>query len=568
MNINPLLKLDYPDPDIIRVDGTYYMVSTTMYFMPGCEILRSYDLINWEHAAYVYDRLDSTPRQCMEGAGNIYGQGMWAASLRFHEGFFYICFVANDTHKTYVYSSPSIEGPWEKYTLNDFYHDNSILFDDDGRIYIVYGNKEIYIRELIGTPEEDGRLRLSDKDAAPQELLIRDTDEVYLGFEGTHFYKIGGKYYLFFIHIPKSTGKRTESCYVADSPYGPYYGMDVMDDDRGYRNSGVAQGGIVCDPEGSDYAILFQDSGAVGRIPVIMPVRWRETDLSEIPGTCVNSGENKMVVPLTESYETFFPFFGDDGKIPYEIETEDLNPGYRYIPLVSSDDFRGKGEGNGLYDSFGFRSCWQFSHEPDLELVTRDPDAGTVTVKTDKICKNLVQAKNVLTQRTRFPGCACSADIDASGLKDGDFAGLCALESNYAFVAVTKENGEYYAVMCSRTIDGGLWGERNDAEPARVIEKVRLSSPKIRLHSAFCFDHTLLNRSADPDKTVSLVSLPEANDTVYFGYREPDGPRHSIGAPHKLVFKLDHFTGVRAGLFIFSTKETGGSAVFSNFRYS
>ena len=136
MNINPLLKLDYPDPDIIRVDGTYYMVSTTMYFMPGCEILRSYDLINWEHAAYVYDRLDSTPRQCMEGTGNIYGQGMWAASLRFHEGFFYICFVANDTHKTYVYSSPSIEGPWEKYTLNDFYHDNSILFDDDGRIFV------------------------------------------------------------------------------------------------------------------------------------------------------------------------------------------------------------------------------------------------------------------------------------------------------------------------------------------------------------------------------------------------------------------------------------------------
>ena len=445
---------------------------------------------------------------------------------------------------------------------------DSILFDDDGRIYIVYGNKEIYIRELIGTPEEDGRLRLSDKDAAPQELLIRDTDEVYLGFEGTHFYKIGGKYYLFFIHIPKSTGKRTESCYVADSPYGPYYGMDVMNDDRGYRNSGVAQGGIVCDPEGSDYAILFQDSGAVGRIPVIMPVRWREADLSGIPGTYVNSGEDKMIVPLDESYVTFFPFFGDDGRIPEEIETEDLNPGYRYVPLVSSDDFRGKGEGNGLYDSFGFRSCWQFSHEPDPDLVTRDPEAGTVTVKTDKICANLVQAKNVLTQRTRFPGCACSADIDASGLNDGDFAGLCALESNYAFVAVTKENGEYYAVMCSRTIDGGLWGERNDAEPARVIEKVRLSSPRIRLHSAFCFDHTLLNRSADPDKTVSLISLPEANDTVYFGYREPDGPRHSIGAPHKLVFKLDHFTGVRAGLFIFSTKETGGSAVFSNFRYS
>ncbi|SHL99909.1 Glycosyl hydrolases family 43 [Anaerosporobacter mobilis DSM 15930] len=67
MNPNPIIKLDYPDPDVIRVGDTYYMVSTTMHFMPGCEILRSYDLIHWEHATYVYETLDSTEGQCMEG---------------------------------------------------------------------------------------------------------------------------------------------------------------------------------------------------------------------------------------------------------------------------------------------------------------------------------------------------------------------------------------------------------------------------------------------------------------------------------------------------------------------
>ena len=71
--INPLTCLDYPDADVIRVNDTYYLVSTTMYFMPGCEILRSYDLVHWEHAAYVYDRLDSTPGQRLEGEENIYG---------------------------------------------------------------------------------------------------------------------------------------------------------------------------------------------------------------------------------------------------------------------------------------------------------------------------------------------------------------------------------------------------------------------------------------------------------------------------------------------------------------
>ncbi|MCR5126649.1 MAG: family 43 glycosylhydrolase, partial [Lachnospiraceae bacterium] len=147
-NDNPLLKMDYPDVDVIRVGDIYYMVSTTMYFMPGCEILRSYDLVHWEHAAYVYERLDSTPAQRMEGEENIYGQGMWAASLRYHNGKYYIVFVANDTHKTYLYQSEQIEGPWAKSEIEGFYHDNSVLFDDDGRVYIVYGNREVHLTEL------------------------------------------------------------------------------------------------------------------------------------------------------------------------------------------------------------------------------------------------------------------------------------------------------------------------------------------------------------------------------------------------------------------------------------
>ena len=566
MSVNPILKLDYPDPDVIRVDDTYYMVSTTMYFMPGCEILRSYDLINWEHAAYVYDRLDSTPQQRMEGTENIYGQGMWAASLRYHGGFFYICFVANDTHKTYIYSSASIDGPWEKYNLDGFYHDNSILFDDDGKIYIVYGNKEIYIRELRGIPEEDGRIRLSD-DTDEGTLILRDSDDVYLGYEGTHFYKINGKYYLFMIHMPKSTAKRTEGCYVADSPFGPYYGKDVMDDDRGYRKSGVAQGGIVDDPDGYYYAILFQDSGAVGRIPVLMPVTWENTDLGSVPDTYVTSDEDKKIVPFSGKMEADFPVFGNEGRIPEDFDILDLAPDHVYTALVGSDDFKGSGEASKDYDSFGFKSRWQFSHEPDLSLVVRDTEKGTVTVKTDKICVNLVQAKNVLTQRTYFPGCTCNIMIDASCINEGDFAGLCTLESNYAFAGITKENGEYYAIMCSRTLDGGIWGERHDTEPAVITEKVKLSSPRVRLYSVICFDHTLLGSSADPDRTVSLTRLPDADDTVYFGFMEDGGVRHSIGMPHKLVFKLDHFTGVRFGLFVFSTKEAGGSAEFSDFVY-
>ena len=145
--INPITRLDYPDPDVIRVNEIYYMVTTTMHFMPGCEILRSYDLVHWEHVTFVYDTLDSTAGQTLTGDQNIYGKGMWAASLRFYRGTYYICFVANDTGKTYLYTSERIEGPWKKGHIEGFYHDASLLFDEEN-VYIAYGNKDIYITQL------------------------------------------------------------------------------------------------------------------------------------------------------------------------------------------------------------------------------------------------------------------------------------------------------------------------------------------------------------------------------------------------------------------------------------
>ena len=88
--VNPVLPLDYPDPDVIRVDDTYYMVSTTMHFMPGCVILRSYNLADWEIYSYVYETLEITDQECLKNGKNAYGQGMWAATLRYEKGMFYL----------------------------------------------------------------------------------------------------------------------------------------------------------------------------------------------------------------------------------------------------------------------------------------------------------------------------------------------------------------------------------------------------------------------------------------------------------------------------------------------
>ena len=261
--------MDFPDPDVIFVDGVYYMISTTMHFLPGGQILRSYDLIHWEHAAYVFDSLDGTPSQKLEGDGYVYGKGMWAASLRYHEGMFYVVFVCNDTWKTYLYRSPKIEGPWVKSEISGFYHDSSLLFDDDGRVYIVYGNTKIYLTEL------DAELK-GPKEGGLHRLIVEDVEKPRLGYEGSHLYKINGRYYLFLIHSLQDQWRRVEACFSADSLEGEFSGGDILNDDMDFRNSGVAQGGIVCGVDGAWNGVLFQDSGAIGRIPVIVPVSWEK----------------------------------------------------------------------------------------------------------------------------------------------------------------------------------------------------------------------------------------------------------------------------------------------------
>lgn len=511
---NPITRLDYPDIDVIRVEDTYYMVSTTMHFMPGCQILRSYDLANWEHAAYVYDRLDSTPGQTLTGEEDIYGKGMWAACLRFHQGVFYICFVANDTHKTYLFTSKTIEGPWEKRCIQGFYHDSSLLFDDDGHIYIAYGNRDIYITELradLGGPLEGGLHRLA----------VRDASDTCLGYEGTHFVKIGGKYYMFFIHSLEGRWMRAEACFMADSIEGEFTGGDVCVDDMGLSGQGVAQGGIVDTPDGRWYGILFQDSGAVGRIPVLVPVSWEKDR----------------------------PVFGVGGKIPKTFEVTSERPKHIYEPLVCSDDFKGEegldeAERRRRYGCFGLKSPWQFNHEPELSLLRLDRKKGVLWMTAEKICRRLTQTRNMLTQRMCMPGCAGEVTVDFAGLKNGDYAGICALQGCYGMVAATRRDGANFVVM--RSAQEAQTPQMQADRAEKEWEAVKITGSQVRFRTE--------------------VRFGPGEDQARFYYRS-GGEWKKIGETHKLYFRLDHFTGCRFGLFVYATEEKGGRAGFADFVY-
>lgn len=140
---NPVIGADYPNPDVIRVEDVYYMLSSTLHFLPGAAILRSFDLLHWEPAGYVFETFEGTEEARMVSERSNYGCGMWAGSLRYHKGRFYVSFAVKATGKTYFYSAESVEGPWERQCIDFYSHHGSLFFDEDDRVYLIFGHNEI-----------------------------------------------------------------------------------------------------------------------------------------------------------------------------------------------------------------------------------------------------------------------------------------------------------------------------------------------------------------------------------------------------------------------------------------
>ena len=186
-----MLWADVPDPDVLRVGDTYYMVSTTMHLMPGAPIMRSTDLKNWQTVGYIFDRLTDSPRYDLL-QGTVYGRGQWATSLKYHHGRFYALLAPNERGAmgdTYIYTALKAEGPWALVSRLPHFHDCSLFFDDDDRAYAIYGTGEMM--EL--KPDLTGVV-----EGSHQLLFQRDAEETGL-LEGSRMVKHRGRYYLLMI---------------------------------------------------------------------------------------------------------------------------------------------------------------------------------------------------------------------------------------------------------------------------------------------------------------------------------------------------------------------------------
>jgi len=494
---NPIIWADVPDMSMIRVGDIYYMSSTTMHLSPGVPIMESKDLVNWDLVGYAYDRLVDSDAMNLENGQNAYGKGSWASSLRFHDGVFYATTFSATTGRTHIYSTRDpARGPWKATSFAPALGDHSLFFGDDGRVYMVHGSGRIMLTEM--QPDLSGI-----KPGGVNKVIVENVNAVFgadqggLKGEGSQLFKIKGRYYLFNIASPGSRWARTVIISRADAIDGPYESRIALDD------RGIAQGGLIDTPQGKWYAYLFKDNGAVGRIPYLVPVTWKDG----------------------------WPVLGENGKVPMTLDIPAGRQGVSGVSgIVASDEFNRRPGDPKL------PLAWQWNHNPDNKLWSVTQRPGFLRLTTGRVDADLPSARNTLTQRTFGPRSSATTSIDVSGMKDGDYAGIAAFQKRYGFVGVKMIGGARSIVMVSA-----------DSDHPEEIASVPLSGKTVHLK-------------------VECEFQP-APEVARFSYSLDGKSWTSIGRPSRLTYSYPaHFMGYRFGLFFYSTRTAGGRVDFDYFR--
>lgn len=506
---NPLFYEEFEDPDVTRVGNDYYLAGTTMHMNPGLMIMHSKDLVNWELASYCIDRLDLGPAYRLEG-GNIYGRGIWAPCIRYHNGMFYVFSNVNGAGLQ-VFRSKSASGPWERNQLPGR-HDLSVLFDDDlGKIFLISGNSNPYPIDEVAPDLKSFVPGVHHQLAVPQGQRMG---------EGHHLYKIKGKYYDVSA-IPGGTVNQVVA--RADSIDGPWtvttmvegesLGVSTVAPDRASPNDRglwLHQGGMCDTPSGEWWSVIMSDHGSAGRMVSLVPITWDDGfPLIGLPGN-LRKAPNTWIKPDTGVHEDPKPAF------------------------VHDDNFNSPKLG----------SIWQWNHVPDDSKWSLTEKPGVLRLHSLPAA-DFYNARNSLCQRPPGPESTMTVEIDTSGLVNGDTAGLALLSSPYAWIGVVKSaEGTRLQMVQGGGGGGGGRGRRGGAAaPAPAVSRVTPPAHLwLRVHCNFDNDQAEFSWSADGREFTVL------------------------GNPFTMTFQLTTFQGVRPALFNYNTNgQPGGYADFDNY---
>ncbi len=490
-SLRPTLWADVPDISICRKGSKFYMISTSMHFNPGMPVMVSTNLVDWTMANACYETIENRPQDRLENGRNDYSLGTWASSIRYDEktDLFYATSFNNRVNATYLFWTQDPETqPWSFCRLHPKQYDES-LWIEDGRFWI-----------YATVPGRPYRVRLTElkKDLSGfvdgGEIVLPNVTDCAGGSglgEGSQVFKRDGWYYLVNIGWPRGNC-RTVFVHRSRTMRGPWEGKIV------FQREGIAQGSFIDDAQGNWYGYFFGDRGAVGRCPYVLPVTWKDG------------------WPVVEPRSL-------------QATAKGTKPG-----IVASDDFAAS----------ALARVWQWNHNPVPSLWSLTARPGWMRLTTDRLDKDLLTARNTLTQRCWGPTCRGVTKVDTTDMKPGDWAGLALFQKEYGMIGIGKHpDGRLFVEVKGTGVRPGQGGR---VDLKRETKEVYLKA---------------VGDFARPARE-NFVGNPPGNDEGRFFYSEDGVAWFPLGRSFKMRYTIPHFTGYRFALFYYSTETAGGFADF------
>ncbi len=416
---NPIVRADIPDPDVIRVGDTYYMVSTTMVHFPGATILKSKDMVNWEYCANPLEKLTDDENYRLENGKSAYAKGMWACSMKYNDGKFYILINGN-SDKAWLLTATDPEGKWTVKRLDRNYYDPGMLFDGD-KVYIACNATTISVCEL------DKNFKFVKE----QKVVTREGTQL----EGCHMYKKGNYYYIYATYGGWPSG---QTVFRSTSPFGPYEEKVLVETHIDGQVNTIHQGALIEDTKGNWWTIMQQDLGGLGRMPNLQPVKWVED----------------------------WPIVGNNGK-PYKTYNKPAGTLVNFKGMATTDVFR----------NFPLDMQWEWNHLPNANGYSLFERAGWLRLKATSTTTQLSLAQNTLTQRIfahdNKPTIG-TIKLDVTRLAEGDRAGICIFQDPYAQIGVEKKEGVNKIYWRQDALNGDAASTKEDYATATVTDIVYL----------------------------------------------------------------------------------------------
>ncbi|RGK57150.1 glycoside hydrolase 43 family protein [Phocaeicola plebeius] len=435
---NPVLHADYSDPDVCAVGEDYFLTASSFNCTPGLPILHSKDLVNWKIVNYALKKVE--PVEYYNEARH--GKGVWAPSIRFHEGVFYI-YWGDPDFGIFMVKTRDPYGEWDKPVLvkaGKGMIDPCPLWDDDGRVYLAHawaGSRAKFNSVLtVCEMNKEGTAVISDP-----VLVFDGNDGVNHTIEGAKFYKRNGFYYLFAPAGGVVSG--WQLVMRSKDVYGPYEARIVMAQGKTDIN-GPHQGGWVDTPAGESWFLHFQDKGAYGRVLHLNPMKW----VNDWPVIGVDKDGDGCGDPVSR-------YRKPKTDKTYPIETP-----------VESDEFDTR--------KLGLQWEWHANYQDVFGFTTNMGYARIYGHELSPHFKNFWEVPNLLMQKFPAEEFTATAKLKVSAKDDGQLSGLIIMGWDYSWIGVEKQEEKFLLkqAVCKDAEQGNLEQVSTLAvlEPSRKFE--------------------------------------------------------------------------------------------------